>query len=112
MKNKKRSASFYVWAVIYTLLGLLLAFLIAWNIGLSFKWDVAVKLRELFNTDVRNTAYYASTSLLLQVIIILVAGILVACLVINDNHAKHVEKMKRKLKKSNEKIETQQSENN
>ena len=107
MKNKKRSASFYVWAVVYSLLGLLLAFLIAWNIGLSFKWDVAVKLRELFNTDVRNTAYYASTSLLLQVLIIIVAGILVACLIVNDNHAKRVEKMKRKLKKSNEKIETQ-----
>ena len=63
MKAKKNNVSFYVWAVIYTLLSLLLAFLIAWNIGLSFKWDIAIKLRELFNTDVRNTAYYASTSL-------------------------------------------------
>ena len=106
MKNIKRTVLFYVWAVIYSLLGLTLAFLIFWNIGLAFKWDFAIELRELFNTDVRNTAYYASTSLLLQVLIILVAGILIACLIINDNHAKRVEKMKRKLKKSNERIET------
>ena len=36
--NKKRSASFYVWASVYTLLGLLLAFIIVWNISLAFKW--------------------------------------------------------------------------
>ena len=105
MKNKKRSASFYVWAVIYTLLGLLLAFLIAWNIGLSFKWDVAVKLRELFNTDVRNTQYFAATSLLLQSLLVLVALVLITCLVINDNRAKRVEKMKRKLQKANASVE-------
>ena len=110
MKNKKRSASFYVWAVIYTLLGLLLAFLIAWNIGLSFKWDVAVKLRELFNTDVRNTQYFASSSLLLQTLIVIVALILVACLVVNDNHAKRVEKMKRKYLKNNPSVETEIAE--
>ena len=40
MKTKKRGVSFYVWAVIYSLLGLLLAFLIAWNIGLAFKWEI------------------------------------------------------------------------
>jgi len=105
MKNKKHSVSFYIWAVVYTLLGLLLAFLIAWNIGLAFKWDVAIDLRELFNTDVRKTAYYATTSLLLQTLIIVVAAILVTCLIINDNHAKRVFKMKRKLKQSNLKIE-------
>lgn len=110
MNSKKRSASFYVWAVIYTLLGLLLAFLITWNICLGLKLDFAIELRSLFNTDVRNTAYYASTSLLLQTLIIIVAGILVACLIINDNHAKRVIKMKRKLQKSNSTIETKTEE--
>ena len=105
MKTKKRGVSFYVWAVIYSLLGLLLAFLIAWNIGLAFKWDVAIELRSLFNTDVRKTQYFASTSLLLQTLLVLVALILITCLVVNDNHAKRVEKMKRKLAKSNASVE-------
>lgn len=105
MKTKKRGVSFYVWAVIYSLLGLLLAFLIAWNIGLAFKWDVAIELRSLFNTDVRKTQYFASTSLLLQSLLVLVALILITCLVVNDNHAKRVEKMKRKLAKSNATVE-------
>ena len=105
MKTKKRGVSFYVWAVIYSLLGLLLAFLIAWNIGLAFKWDVAIELRSLFNTDVRKTQYFASTSLLLQSLLVLVALILISCLVVNDNHAKRVEKMKRKLLKSNSIVE-------
>ena len=107
MNTKKRSVSFYVWAVIYSLLGLLLAFLITWNVCLSLKLDWAIELRSFFNTDIRDTAYYASSSLLLQIIIILVAGILVACLIINDNHSKRVIKMKRKLQKSNSTIETQ-----
>ena len=110
MKAKKHNVSFYVWAVIYSLLGLALAFLIFWNIGLALKWDFAIELRSLFNTDVRNTAYYASTSLLLQTLIIIVAGILVACLIINDNHSKRVIKMKRKLQKSNSTIETKPEE--
>ena len=102
MKNsKKRSVSFYVWAVIYSLLGLLLAFLIVWNVALAFQAEWAIELRSLFNTDVRNTQYFASTSLLLQTFTIVVALILVACLIVNDNHAKRIEKMKRKfLKKS------------
>lgn len=99
--NKKRSASFYVWASVYTLLGLLLAFLIVWNISLAFKWEWAIELRSLFNTDVRNTQYFASSSLLLQTFIVIVALVLVACLVVNDNHAKRVEKMKRKYLKNN-----------
>lgn len=106
MKTRKRSKSFYVWAGVYTLLGLLLIFLIAWNIGLAFKWDFAIELREVFNTDVRKTAYYASTSLLLQSLIVIVAAILVTLLIINDNHAKRVIKMKRRLLKSNSRIET------
>ena len=110
MKNKKHSVSFYVWAVIYSLLGLLLAFLIIWNISLAFKWEWAVELRSLFNTDVRNTQYFAATSLLLQSLIVLVALILVACLIINDNHAKRVEKMKRRLKKANSYIEENTTE--
>lgn len=105
MKNRKHSVSFYVWAVVYALLGLLLAFLIVWNISLAFKWEWAVELRSLFNTDVRNTQYFAATSLLLQVLLVLVALILVTCLIINDNHAKRVEKMKRKLKKANAVVE-------
>lgn len=99
--NKKRSASFYVWAVIYSLLGLLLAFLIVWNIALALHAEWAIELRSLFNTDVRNTQYFASTSLLLQTLTIVVALILVACLIVNDNHAKRIEKMKRKYLRKN-----------
>ena len=102
MKNtKKRPVSFFVWAGIYALLGLLLSFLIFWNISLAFKWEWAIELRSLFNTDVRNTQYFASTTLLLQTLTIIVALILVACLIVNDNHDKVVIKMKRKLLKSN-----------
>lgn len=99
--NKKRSASFYVWAVIYSLLGLLLTFLIVWNIALALHAEWAIELRSLFNTDVRNTQYFASTSLLLQTLTIVIALILVACLIANDNHAKRIEKMKRKYLKKN-----------
>lgn len=111
MKNsKKRSASFYVWAVVYALLGLLLAFLVFWNISLAFKWEWAIELRSLFNTDVRNTQYFAATSLLLQVLTIIVALVLVTCLIINDNHAKRVEKLKRRLLKSNNALEKEINE--
>lgn len=111
MKNsKKRSVSFYVWASVYSLLGLLLAFLIVWNISLAFKWEWAIELRSVFNTDVRNTQYFASSSLLLQTLIVIVALILVACLVVNDNHAKRVEKMKRKYLKNNPSVETEIAE--
>ena len=106
MKNsKKRSVSFYVWASVYSLLGLLLAFLIVWNISLAFKWEWAIELRSVFNTDVRNTQYFAATSLLLQSLLVLVALVLITCLVINDNRAKRVEKMKRKLQKANASVE-------
>ncbi len=104
MKNKTR-VSTYVWAIVYALLGLLLAFLIVWNISLAFGWEWAIELRSSFNTDIRNTQYFASSSLLLQAIIIVVALILIACLIINDNHAKRIEKMKRKLTKANSIIE-------
>ena len=106
MKNsKKHPVSFYVWAVVYALLGLLLTFFIFWNISLAFKWEWAIELRSLFNTDVRNTQYFAATSLLLQILAIVIALILVTCLIINDNHAKRVEKMKRRLLKSNSNLE-------
>ena len=105
MKAKKHNVSFYVWAVIYSLLGLTLAFLIFWNIGLALKWDFAIELRSLFNTDVRNTQYFAATSLLHQSLLVLVALVLITCLVINDNRAKRVEKMKRKLQKANASVE-------
>ena len=110
--NKKRSASFYVWAVIYSLLGLLLTFLIVWNIALALHAEWAIELRSLFNTDVRNTQYFASTTLLLQTLTIIVALILVACLIVNDNHDKVIVKMKRKLLKNQaiqEVVETEET---
>lgn len=111
MKNsKKRPLSTFVWAVVYALLGLLLVFLVVWNISLAFKWEWAIELRSLFNTDVRNTQYFAATSLLLQVLTIIVALIFVACLIVNDNHAKRVEKLKRRLLKSNSSHEKDISE--
>ena len=44
----------------------------------------------------------------LQVMLILVATLLVIFLVVNDNKARRIEKMKRRLKKSNAHYETTQ----
>ena len=108
MKTKKHTVSKVIWGVVYGILGLSLAFMIIWNVGLAFKWEWCQELTKLFNTDVRQTQYFAATSLLLQVMLILVATLLVIFLVVNDNKARRIEKMKRRLKKSNAHYETTQ----
>ena len=108
MKTKKHTVSKVIWGVVYGILGLSLAFMIVWNVGLAFKWEWCQELTKLFNTDVRQTQYFAATSLLLQVMLIIVALLLVIFLVVNDNKARRIEKMKRRLKKSNASYETQE----
>ena len=108
MKTKKHTASRVIWGIVYGVLGLALTFMILWNVGLALKWEWCQELTKLFNTDVRQTQYFAATSLLLQVMLIIVALLLVIFLVVNDNKARRIEKMKRRLKKSNASYETQE----
>ena len=108
MKTKKHTVSKVIWGIVYGILGLALTFMIIWNVGLAFKWEWCQELTASFNTDVRQTQYFAATSLLLQVMLILVALLLVIFLVVNDNKARRIEKMKRRLKKSNASYETQE----
>lgn len=108
MKTKKHTVTKVIWGCVYGILGLSLAFMILWNVGLAFKWEWCHELVKIFNTDVRQTQYFAATSLLLQVMLILVAALLVIFLVVNDNKARRIEKMKRRLKKSNASYETTQ----
>ena len=82
MKTKKHTVSKVIWGVVYGILGLSLAFMIIWNVGLAFKWEWCQELTKLFNTDVRQTQYFAATSLLLQVMLILVALLLVIFLLL------------------------------
>lgn len=110
MKTKKHTVSKVIWGVVYGILGLSLAFMIIWNVGLAFKWEWCQELTKLFNTDVRQTQYFAATSLLLQVMLILVALLLIIFLVINDNKARRIEKLKRRLKKSNASYEVETQE--
>ena len=110
MKTKKHTVSKVICGVVYGILGLSLAFMIVWNVGLAFKWEWCQELTKLFNTDVRQTQYFAATSLLLQVMLILVALLLIIFLVINDNKARRIEKMKRRLRKSNASYEVETQE--
>ena len=77
MKTKKHTVSKVIWGIVYGILGLSLTFMIVWNVGLAFKWEWCQELTKLFNTDVRQTQYFAATSLLLQVMLIIVALLLV-----------------------------------
>ena len=108
MKTKKHTVSKVIWGCVYGILSLLLAFMILWNVGLAFGWEWCQKLNKFFNEGIRQTQYFAATSLLLQVILIIVATLLVIFLVVNDNKARRIEKMKRRLKKSNAYYETTQ----
>ena len=84
--------------------------MIVWNVGLAFKWEWCQELTKLFNTDIRQTQYFAATSLLLQAMLIVSALLLIIFLVVNDNKARKIEKMKRRLKKSNASYEVETQE--
>ena len=73
MKTKKHTASRVIWGIVYGVLGLALTFMILWNVGLALKWEWCQELTKLFNTDIRQTQYFAATSLLLQVMLIITA---------------------------------------
>lgn len=110
MKTKKHTVSKVIWGIVYGLLGLTLTFMIVWNVGLAFKWEWCQELTKLFNTDIRQTQYFAATSLLLQAMLIVSALLLIIFLVVNDNKARKIEKMKRRLKKSNASYEVETQE--
>lgn len=110
MKTKKHKVSKVIWGIVYGLLGLTLAFMIVWNVGLAFKWEWCQELTKFFNTGIRQTQYFAATSLLLQVMLIVSALLLIIFLVVNDNKARKIEKMKRRLKKSNASYEVETQE--
>lgn len=110
MKTKKHTVSKVIWGIVYGLLGLTLTFMIVWNVGLAFKWEWCQELTKLFNTDIRQTQYFAATSLLLQAMLIISALLLIIFLVVNDNKARKIEKMKRRLKKSNASYEVETQE--
>ena len=48
MKTKKHTVAKVIWGCVYGILGLSLAFMILWNVGLAFKWEWCHELVKLF----------------------------------------------------------------